>query len=482
MLRLVRYKKREACLIILLLLLSMILTVALNSCGVVGGGGSDEFAGGGIGGTGKYTGVISGFGSVFVNEIKFDTTSASIIADEKSVTEDSLKVGMKIQLEAIGSSALDIVFEPEVKGPVESIDTVKSTLLVLGQNIVIGSTTILDGINSINDLQAGDNVVLSGFFNSADNILATYIGLEAHDLLEFKVQGTISNHDSNNKTFNINSLAVNYSLVENAPDIDTGSFVQIKGNMLGNTFMANNLEEPPPFASAGDELEIEGVITHVASLSDFKVDGLMVQTNVQTQFEYGTASDIAEDVWVEVEGEMDSRGILIADEVEFRFFIDKDVKIEGRVETVDSVNSTVTVFGISVNIDDSTQFIDESQLEMEPFTLDNIEINDFLEIGGFVNEMGDVVAVKLERDDYPGPGKDILKGPVDSETPNTAIEILSRNIDVSGAEFRDIDEIDIDAGTFFGIIDPGDLVKVRGKYEVGIFTADKADIKRVLQD
>jgi hypothetical protein len=467
--RLFKLKGREACLIILLLVLSILLTLALNSCGVIG---SDEFAGGGIGGTGKHTGVISGFGSVFVNEIKFDTTSTSIIADDESVTEDSLRVGMKIQLEAIGTSALSILFEPELRGPIESIDTVYSTLSALGQNIVIGSTTIFDGINSINDLQAGENIVVSGFFNSAGNILATYIGLEDPNLLEFKLQGTVLIHDPVNKTFNINSLAVDYSLVQDPPDINTGSFVQIKGFMPGYTFMANELEEPPPFASDGEEFEMEGVITHVTSVSEFEVNGLRVQTNVQTDFEHGNASDIAEDVWVEVEGKMDSSGILIADEVEFRFFIDKDVKIEGRVEAVDSVNSTVTVFGISINIDDSTQFIDESQHEMQPFTLGDIGFNDFLEIGGFVNDTGDVVAVKLERDDYPGPGKDILKGPVDSETPNDAIKILSRNIDVSEAEFR----------TFFGIIDPGDLVKVRGKYEGGIFTADKADIKWVLPD
>ncbi len=476
--RLFKLKGREACLIILLLVLSISFTMALNSCGIIGG--SDEFAGGGIGGTGKHTGVISGFGSVFVNEIKFDTTGTSIIADDESVTENSLRVGMKIQLEAIGTNALSILFEPELRGPVESIDPVNSTLSALGQNIVIGSTTIFDGINSINDLRAGENIVVSGFFNSAGNILATYIGLGDQNLLEFKLQGTVSSHDPVNKTFNINSLAVDYSLVQDPPDINTGSFVRIKGTVQGNTFMANELEEPPPFASAGEEVEIEGVITDVTSLSDFEVNGLRVQTNAQTDFEHGNASDIAEDVWVEVEGEIDSRGILIADEVEFRFFIDKDVKIEGRAEAVDAANSTVTVFGITISIDDSTLFIDESDLGMNQFTVADIDIDDFLEIGGFVNDTGDVIAVKLEREDYPGPGKDILKGPVDSEAPNTAVEILSKNIDVSGAEFRDTAENTIDAGTFFGIIDPGDLIKVRGNYSGGIFTADRADIKRDL--
>lgn len=307
---------RKAFQVILPSVLSVILIAIVISCG----SGTDTTAGGGTGGTGKHTGTITAFGSVFVNAIEFETTDASITVDDASAGETSLRIGMKVQLEAVNGRALYIVFEPEVKGPVTAIDAVNGILTVLGQNIVVGGDTAFDGIISIQDLQIGDNIEVSGFSDSAGNIIASYIGREDPGLQIYKVIGTVSNHYLPDSTFTINSLEVDYSHVFNPPVIDNGETVHIKGTMQSNIFIASELYVASSFASPGEEYEIEGLITLVTSPDDFYVNGQRVRTNAGTEYEHGSPSDIAVNRRVEVEGTVDSNGILIASEVEFHTF------------------------------------------------------------------------------------------------------------------------------------------------------------------
>ena len=53
--------------------------ISLTSCG---GGGGASLAEGGIGGTGISQGPVTGFGSIIVNGVHFDTTGAQVIKDD----------------------------------------------------------------------------------------------------------------------------------------------------------------------------------------------------------------------------------------------------------------------------------------------------------------------------------------------------------------------------------------------------------------
>lgn len=455
----------------------------INSCG--GGGGSNSVAGGGIGGTGLYAGVITGFGSVFVNGDELDTTGAVITVNGNNATEDELRVGMKIEVEAEAGRALTIDFQPEIRGEVESVDTANGTLVVLGQTVITDSTTVFDGITGIADLNPQDNVVVSGFFNTSNDIRATYIALDTTPLQEYEVKGVVSNLDTNNKTFNINSLPVDYSNVSNPPPFTDGSFVEVKGVLQGQVLVASSieLESILPSGNPDDEMKIEGIITSVSSQSDFEVNGLRVLTVPATLFENGTQSDIAIDARVEVEGVVDSSGALVADKVEFRFFDEKDVKIEGTVESVDTLNSTIRIFGIDIMVDATTQMDDKSSQQLRPFTLSDIHAGDFLEVGGFVNNLDEIVAVKVEREDYPGQGNDLLKGPVDSiDKVAETFVIRGVTIDASdpSVEFEDENGGPIDASYFFDNVGQGDIVEAVGSYSSGVLTATKVEIERRL--
>ncbi|HZD52895.1 MAG TPA: DUF5666 domain-containing protein [Woeseiaceae bacterium] len=69
---------------------------------------------------------------------------------------------------------------------------------------------------------------------------------------------------------------------------------------------------------AGDRFEIEGFITRFDSAADFDVEGVPVTTNGQTAFENGSSADLGLNRKVEVEGELDASGVVVADEIELK--------------------------------------------------------------------------------------------------------------------------------------------------------------------
>lgn len=455
---------------IALALLLAVFSTAFISCG----GGGANYAGGGVGGTGMSTGVVSGFGSVFVNGIEFETLGTQITVDNGNATENDLRVGMRVEVTATGNLASAIVFAPEVKGPVTGINTVNNSLAVLGQTVTIDGNTIFEGVAGIAGLAVGNNVIVSGFVSSTGGILATYIEKLASAPQILEVKGAVSSHNANNKTFAINGLVIDYSNVQGAPAISNGLFVEVEGSLIGAALFANEIALKEYNAVSGQSMEIEDVITEVTSQTNFKVDGQRVQTNAGTLFEYGTMNDIALNIRVEVEGTVNAQGSLIADRIKFRGLQTGDVSLEGNIEAVNEGNSTVTLFGLTVHVDSGTIFRDESQ---RLFNLAHLQAGDFIEIGGFISSSGDIVAVKLERHDDPGFGNDEIEGPVDSENPNNSLAILGINVDLTGAVLKDANDNNVNASTFFSIIRTGDTVEAKGNFNGVDFIADRAEIE-----
>lgn len=316
-----------------LLVLSLSL---LSSCG--GGGTSgdnyaggeiasgDSYAGREIGGTGIYKGVITGFGSVWVNGIRFDTTGASVNGDVDSL--DALKVGMKVEItgEVTNGSgrAESIVYESEMKGLVESISIADGAFVVLGYTILTDGSTIFEGITGISGLIPGQYVEVSGFFDADGDIRATLVEVKT-TTGDYKVKGTVSNLSMATKTFRINdTLTVDYNGVANPPmSLKNGAFVEaeskVSPHVVNNILYAEELEieDEAPSAVQGTKMKLEGIITSFTSQSSFVVNGQEVNA-ANAVFKHGTAGDLALNVKVEVEGTIDASGILIAKKVEFK--------------------------------------------------------------------------------------------------------------------------------------------------------------------
>lgn len=376
------------------ILLSSLLCAAAILPGCSPGGG--VVAGIDRGGLRGVYGPVSGFGSVVVNGVHYDTTSAAISVNGLPATEADLEVGYVVTIQAdipqdgTTPKAVSIDFGHNVIGPMSAVSVTGNRITVFGQEVVIdGSTSWGPGIvpasvDGLALLPAGTIMRVSGFVAADGSILATRIEVGAAGT-DFEVTGIATNVDTAARTLQVGGLVVDYSAasLQNFPAGEPGNGNRIKaeGNSLdaGGALLANELklDEIQLQGDAGDEGEVEGLITAFVSPAQFSVSGIAVSTDATTVFENGDATLLGPDIRIEAEGQLDGNGVLKAAKVTFS--PEGSLHIEA---TVDSVNPLV-VLGISIETDNLTSFEDASPAELRPFHLADINPGDPLRITGF---------------------------------------------------------------------------------------------------
>ncbi len=456
--------------------------------GVAGGGGTEP----GIDRLGVASGVVSGFGSIFVNGVEFETDSAEFEVDDDSVGsgQDDLNVGDTVIVtfdpDVAGNIAQTVFSDDAVEGPIDSIDPAGTQLVVAGQTVLVDAATSFDDsipISSLAGLNVGDFVEVNGLFDSDGRIRATRVELGDGDV---EVHGVIKLLDTDAQTFSINDLVVDYGTMpavidDNFPggSFANGDFAEVKGPNPGPNapLLASKVEAEGLGLEAGDglafddfdevEVDLEGFITRFASATDFDVSGFPVKTNSGTVFEGGGPADLALNVKVEVEGDLDSSNVLVADEVDIRQ--SSDLRITALVDDVDPDAGTLVVLGITVKVDALTRIEDKSDADREPFSLVHINVNDYVEVRGGADASGgaDILGSLLEREDPPDvPGEETeLRGFVDAVA-QPSLTVAGVMIDTNAQTvFRDASDNVINAAAFFDPIDgvqEGELVDVNG--------------------
>lgn len=462
-------------------MLSLIAVAAL-AAGCGGGSGGEAPLGGddappptgGISRSGIASGPIAGIGSVIVNGVRYDTSNASFTVDDAPGTEADLAVGNivtvkgEIDDDGLEGTADEVILDDDLQGPVQSIDLAAETLIVLGQTVLVDATTSFDddfSPASLEGIAVGDFVEVSGFFTADGSIRATSIERE-DDTDEFEVHGFVADLDDVARTFRLGMLTVDYSgaSLDDFPNgmISDGDFVEAEGDSLGSSgeLIADEveLEDRGIDGDDGDRVEIEGLITRFVSPEDFDVNGTPVTTTAATEFEDGSAADLALDRRVEVEGELDADGVIVAEEIDFRN--DDDVRIEAVVDAVDSAAGTVVLLGITVRVDELTRFDDQSDDDLRQFGLDDINVGDFLEVRGTEEPPGsrEVLASLIEREDDDENGTE-LRGFVESIAEPSFV-ILGVTVETDAA--TEFDDGAGSAAEFFSRLRVGSLVEADG--------------------
>ena len=262
------------------------------------------------------SGVITGFSSVFVNGVKHEVESDTVVVFEdqpEMMGDDSeLRIGMKVRIRAEDDEnsvrvAKRIEYDEDLKGPARNVvpdadDPRLGTFESLGLTVVVDANTVFDddvGDNNgdggidIRDLDIPNSEVVvevSGL-PSADGIVATRIdrvngpaGVPGTDDDEYEVKGFVDSVASDGSSFTINGTE--FLVITGAggtsfedglsigPEL-VGVFVEVKAdeNAMGE-FVAVEVEREDDIGDRdgdGDlddddrfgELEIEGFLTSV---------------------------------------------------------------------------------------------------------------------------------------------------------------------------------------------------------------------------
>jgi hypothetical protein len=99
--------------------------------------------------------------------------------------------------------------------------------------------------------------------------------------------------------------------------VAVGSYVEIKGNLLGNVLQANKVELKSAATANGVSYEQFGPVSGFVSVADFQLNGLQVDAS-RARFEHIGAAGLANGVYVEVKGVQDSRGVFLASKLELK--------------------------------------------------------------------------------------------------------------------------------------------------------------------
>jgi hypothetical protein len=449
----------------------------LASCG-----GPTQLAGIQGSGSGVAYGPITGFGSIFVNGVEYATSNAQIRIDDQPGAESQLLVGEvvtvtgSVNADGKTGTATQVTFSGEVAGPITRIDTAGGTFVVVGQTVrVSGSTLFDDNIqpSGIATLQVGNIVQVSGFPNTAGEIVASRIQLEpAGSALE--VKGTVQSLDMTAHTFHVSTLTVDYSAITPSGSLANGATVKVSGTMLNTAgaLVATRVDVLQGFGGAANEQgQIEGLITTFTSTADFVINGQRVTTNANTQFMLNGVT-LAVNVRVEVDGSFDASGVLVAKSVQAT--PDSASLVRGLVDNVNAASNALTVLGVTITTSSDTEFEDKSNQQMRLFHLSDLHANDYVEVRGAPAQTGGLNAGILVRD-VPE-NHSYLQGTA-SNVASPGLTVLGITVVTTLATQFSGPGGPLSAAAFFSQAS-NKTVKVRGTLQAGVFTADQAQIEQ----
>ena len=450
------------------------LALVLSACG--GGSSGQVGASGSVSAAGisVSSGPITGFGSVFVNGVEYDTSQAQILMNGVQGTQDDLRVGMMVNVTGsvnAGSTtgtASRIDFNSNVVGIVDSVDVPNNTLVVLGQTVVTDDLTVFDG-GTLSTLRPGNVLEVSGMVDSGGVIHATRIDLKSltmtpNSLLE--VKGRVTNLDTANMTFDVGAQPVDYAsaVLKQLPDgLSNGLQVEVnstQGLNADGVLIAAIIEGESIGISdvKGTEKELEGLVTDFTSDNAFSVNGQAVSTTPQTVYKYGVASDIALNTRLEVEGIVDDAGVLFADKVVFK--PSSSIDVSGDVQAVDASAGTVTLLGIQFTVDANTQYHDVGVSHMHDFRAKGIAVGDSLEIHAYKSGEA-LIAARIERKSPSSTSAVVIRASLESMNA-PQLQVLGVAVITDAATFFFLNDAAVSGDAFFAAVQVGDAVKVMG--------------------
>lgn len=378
-------------------------------------------------------GPITGFGSVFVNGVEYNTDRARIKMDGLDANLTDLSPGMKVTLTGTDDGthgvAHTIDFEDDLEGTVDMVNIPTGgstgTITIMGQTVEITAETVFDSevlnIDTIDKIGPGMVCEVSGHAKPDGTITATFIEVEADTETNYltkhtdgiHVKGLVSNLDTSAMSFELGMQAVDYTnaklygFTELANDIyvvvrstqgkdNNGVLIADVVGIIGDGDWGHDWKIGEWFAARGKvSADLTGDI--------FEVDGQKVQLTPEVTFRGIDRHDLVVDTYVAVEGKFDANGVVQATKViGFRLANAYAFGMVSALTTTGTNTGTVTVGTKTFTINNDTimkdGIRDESHTVDVMFNLQGLAENDFVVIKYFTDTTsGEMIATYVVK-------------------------------------------------------------------------------------
>ena len=388
-------------------------------------------------------GQITGFGSIYVNGIEFDTVGASYEVDDAMASDDdALAVGMVVKVEGSVSAdgltgkAFSVSYDDDIEGVVENLavtdDPDVKTFVVMDVTIVADANKTNfdndDSSFSFDTIADGDVVEVSGDYGPDDRLYATYIEKQDADDDEYEAKGVVSLYDGgSNFVLELrNGSTLNVTVAPGAEIPSVGiaddQYVEVEGTIDDPvaatktlTALKVELEDDDRLDDDDNEVEVKGILNYDTESDTWFVKDIPLAIGGGTEYsplslETMLADQSAAGLFVEVEGDYVGDVLQVEkielEEDELGFKADILSKSDGGTLTLSFGDAVGTV---DVIVNNETMFLDDDAVQS--FDYDSINMGDKVEIDARWGRDGAIYASNIHLED----GSDYeIEGPVEA--------------------------------------------------------------------
>lgn len=328
------------------------------------------------------SGRVTGFGSVLIDNVPYDTDDAVFYVNGEQAQQAALAVGDYVTLFAKGGSdsakAQTVYLETAVAGEITGVNYVNSTFTVLGQTVTVDVQTSFGasfGASSIDALSVGDAVDVRGVAIGNDEVYATRIEATTSD--DLRLSGQVQALDDGQLTFMLSGVAIDYHAVTLNEPLANGDWVSVAGSWQSNVLVLSTLRQrEDQRLPAGITLTLSGKASDVAG-SQFNLAGRVIELSEQTVYTHGSLADLFDGSEVTLTGTVQGDGSVSATSIDIEHFLGYS---RGGIGFISDGEGTmppvIGVGGFLYEIDDQTVIISISNGVQTALTFDDLRIND----------------------------------------------------------------------------------------------------------
>ena len=381
-------------------------------------------------------GIITGFGSVVVNGVRFNTDNASFNSHNGVLDENALDLGMVVNV--IGRTTADgsvvtaqtVNYYATAEGPISSISFAQGAFTVLGQTFTVDANTrFVD--RRFEQLRVGDLVEVSAV---GDNEQWTATRVEFYSLLQddYDVTGFVSGLNSNERTFSLGDITIDYGNADVDGTLVNGALVNVEGRDLpqGTVWQVDEVDVLRNGApESRGQLVLEGLIQQLENDRLTLSNGSHVLITADTTFINAGRIDLAVGQRVVVRASQTDDGLLAN---QIRVVKESLIQASGTVTERDT--NEIRVNGTEFDVNSATNIVDARVSPPLQISLDDIVVGDQVEVSGFYDEDNDLTASNIRLlDASANPGENRggvldIEGRLSAFTPPDASGIASLTI------------------------------------------------------